>query len=259
MNVRVPTSFASALLVVCSAFAAMSMAVGCERSSDATASNAAPTAAKDVDPYDAARKASARNIEKFRENLKKLHPAAEQLKVIEPVEGTVLKHGERVRVVVELPKNFTPRNGVLIGLGRSLESLDQPPYVATLVVPETIIGDEEITILSIGTDDAVTTASVKVKVVAAEELVGLSFTESNLLIFPKIRPGKPASVEGIYASGRRGDISPDIRIAYKVDDPSIATVDDQGYVTAGNFGRTRIHATAGEFTASIELRVEDSD
>jgi hypothetical protein len=175
------------------------------------------------------------------------------LQIVSPRSGTVVHPGETVviaviaapsvsNVAIESPLGFSQRTN-----GQGLQFL--------LTIPSnTTIGAYDVS--AMGTADGSLAASppISLQVDIPKSRFNMQ-TEPSVLRFDAPGETMPLHVIGIFANGSKMDMTHSTQMSYSSQNPQIATVDDQGIVTAVAPGSTRIVVNNGTYSYMVSTRV----
>lgn len=93
---------------------------------------------------------------------------------------------------------------------------------------------------------------------------GLQITEVSVAEIPEMKEGDTYELTALFITDKEDAAAEDIQkavdklgVAWTVEDETVATVDENGVLTAVAAGETKVSVTAGEFTASTEVVVTE--
>jgi len=171
----------------------------------------------------------------------RLSPAQSTLEITSPENGTLVYTGHVLGVTVTA-SGAPPENVVLIGtdpIGIS-KLLTAPPYVFDVEIPETITpGPYQLTAASISKSGPLVGSQPITIDVEREDQPQKITTNWKQLRF-NVGDQSGIGVTGTYADGSMVDLSRSSRTTYATQNPAIATVTKEGFVTAIAPGATEI-------------------
>lgn len=165
------------------------------------------------------------------------------LQITSPADGTVVRPGQSVSVVVAASPGGSFQQVALIGereLGLT-GPLTSEPYQFTLQVPANIVlGRFRITASgATSPGQGVYSPSIALDVERADSPTGISVSPANL---PHLRPGDRIGLRvlGAYSDGTKLDLTESTQTTYVSQNAGIVTVNAAGVVTAAGPGATQI-------------------
>jgi len=183
------------------------------------------------------------------------------LTIVQPANNSTFYCGQKIKVLV-VPSQGEILNGMWIKTTRgSSEILEGPPFEAELKLNDQYVGKEKITAISkINNDSNISETSIDI-IVQLPPNVTLEKIETNKSMAMQIAPsGMPLDTEriqvrGKFSDGIRRDLNILSGIQYTSSDPTVATVDSQGLVTALKLGSTLLFIAVGDKTKAVNVRV----
>ncbi len=154
------------------------------------------------------------------------------LQIMSPVDGAIVSPGQNVSIIVQVADGTSFDIIQVLGedLGMSLPKAD-PPFEFTLVVPNRIIGPKKIRALGKSDGSFVFSAPVTIHIEPAATLTELNVSPTGIL-FEAQGDDQPIRVIGTFDDGSILTITKSLQTSFTSNDPSVATVDSAGLVTA---------------------------
>ena len=185
---------------------------------------------------------------------------AQTLQITSPADGVLVHSGETLTVTVAADSSAFESVGVdLLATTGFRLPLFAPPYVFSLqIAPDASSGTYALTpfgTLTSGGD--VVGSAITIGVERADSPRQLR-SELSVIYFHYVGDSAPTIVTGVFADGARVMLTRSTYIAYSSDTPGVATVDEQGAVTAVAPGEANITITYGNAslgTTSIRVPV----
>lgn len=170
---------------------------------------------------------------------------------------------DEIAIAVE-PLGDEPLNSVIIAVHDVdfLKFLSDPPFTATLFVPEVHVGELEILAMGRTGDEPETCAEpVTVLVETHEELAELAVESSNPMVLVGPDHHRQILVRGMYAIDWPGDgfyrnvTHPSTGTTYRSADSSVAEVTEEGVILPQGNGETVIIVENGDLRAEQHVHV----
>lgn len=178
------------------------------------------------------------------------------LQITSPRSGTVVHPGETVVIAVIAAPSVS--NVAIMGedpLGFSQRTNGQPSQFLLTIPSNTTVGAYDVSAMGTAPDgSAVDSPPISLQVDLPKSRFRMQ-TEPSVLRFSAPGEAIPLHVIGIFANGSRVDMTHSTQMSYSSQNPQIATVDDQGIVTAVAPGSTRIVVNNGTSSYFVSTRV----
>jgi len=177
------------------------------------------------------------------------------LRIASPRSGTVVHPGETVVIAVIAAPSVS--NVAIMGqdpLGFSQKTNGQGLQFLLTIPSNTTIGAYDVS--AVGTADGSLVASppISLQVDIPKSRFRIE-TEPSVLRFSAPGETMPLHVIGTFADGSHVDMTHSLQMSYSSQNPQIATIDDQGIVTAVAPGSTRIVVNNGTYSYFVSTRV----
>jgi hypothetical protein len=168
----------------------------------------------------------------------------------------VVHPGETVVIAVMADRSVS--NVAIIGqdpLGFSQRTNGQSSQFLLTIPSNTTIGAYDVSAMGTAPDGSVVDSQpISLQVDIPNARFNMQ-TEPSVLRFDAPGEAMPLHVIGIFANGSKMDMTHSTQMSYSSQDPQIATVDDQGIVTAVAPGSTRIVVNNGTNSYMVSTRV----
>lgn len=183
------------------------------------------------------------------------------INITSPQSGTAVTPGQTIAVdVVVAPGVSYSKVGLLVedfGIG-PVAIKGVPPYEFSIQIPNNLVGSKKITAFGVTSPGAgVFSASITVDIEPSSPIKSLSVSPQKIY-FNYAGQRIPLSVTGNFVDGSSLDITRSSRIIYRSEDPTVATVDKAGLVTAtdaGLTGSTAVIVTYGGHSVGVPVSV----
>ncbi|MGD0668261.1 MAG: Ig-like domain-containing protein [Bryobacteraceae bacterium] len=187
---------------------------------------------------------------------------AQTLKITEPKDGTVVSPGQILHVTVEVsPPGAFIRSVIVIGgdpIGFS-DALGAPPYNFSLKIPAQI-RPRRYTITADGFVEpgkGIDSDPVDIQVERSDSPLSLT-AEPAVLDFREVGDQCPVAAVGKFTDAPRVDLDESSYVQYDSDNPSVATVTEDGHVTAAGFGSAKITVRYNGLSAVVPVTVRNA-
>ena len=161
-------------------------------------------------------------------------------------------------VVIAVMADPSVSNVAIIGqdpLGFSQRTNGQSSQFLLTIPSNTTIGAYDVSATGTGSDGSlVASPPISLQVDTPESRFNMQ-TEPSVLRFDAPGEAMPLHVIGKFANGSKMDMTHSTQMSYSSQNPRIATVDDQGIVTAVAPGSTRIVINNGTYSYMVSTRV----
>lgn len=188
--------------------------------------------------------------------------SAQALTITSPTQGTVFAPGSSIQVIVDTNATTFATVGVGVrggGAVGSLETRTSPPYQFTVSLPKDPVGQRQITAFAVDEEgNGVFSDPVTIDIVSDASINSIVTTPS-IINFSKIGEQIPLNISGKFSDGTIADITHSTKTAYSVTNTNVASVNEDGIVTAVGPGGTTVSATYDGFSSSIPVQVPLGD
>lgn len=179
------------------------------------------------------------------------------LVVTSPSPETLVTAGSTLPVTVTGAAGFTPTR-IFLSYGHGFAAVEAAGFNDLVDVPIDAAGRIELVAVAEDAQGRIASASVPLRVAVPAALTGLTMSFQPLLLSAST-PSALATVTGSFDDGVDRDVSAAAAgTTYWSDDPTIATVDADGTVTAVKAGSTIVHAANGAASTIVEVRVSST-
>ena len=163
------------------------------------------------------------------------------LRITSPASGTIVHPGQTVVIAVYAHRSVS--NVAIVGedpLGFSQKTNGQGMQFLLTVPSNTTVGSYNVTAMGTGDGGSlVASPPISLQVDLPKSRFTIT-TEPSVLRFDAPGETMPLHVIGRFANGSQSDMTESTQIRYSSKNPQVATVDDQGIVTAVAVGKTYI-------------------
>lgn len=172
-----------------------------------------------------------------------------------PAPGTTVTAGSTFPISVAGAAGFTPAR-IFFGYGPAFTAVDGSSFSGVLDVPEEAVGDIELLATATDADGRIATAPpITLHVEVPADLTGLIVPAEPVVLSATV-PSAPIPVTGTFSDGIERDVSDaSAGTTYLSADPAVATVDEDGTVTALQAGATVVHVTNATVATLVEVKV----
>jgi hypothetical protein len=181
------------------------------------------------------------------------------LEITAPADGTVIAPGQTITVVVTPAPGVAFATGiVVVGSGPIADSgpVLGPPFEFALMVPsDAPSGKYLITASGAPASNCVVTSPSIALDVERPDIPTLLSSESAQMQLESVGQELPLRITGTFADGTTADLTRSSKIAYRSLDPTVATVDGSGVVTAVGAGTTFVVASYQGPSAAVRIVV----
>lgn len=180
------------------------------------------------------------------------------LQITSPADGSVVNYGQRLAVSVLARPESLFRAIQVVGedIGTS-HALTTPPFDFALNIPNTVIGPRRITVKGFTDDNDVVRTSITVNIESPVALNTLDVSPARLH-FAFVGETTNLTVIGRFSDGNDLAIRRSSRISYTSNDPGVATVNDEGVVTAIRSGATNIVVQYEQSAFDVPVAVSEA-
>ena len=188
---------------------------------------------------------------------------ARGLRIVSPLDGTIVEPGQRFTVVVELDPGVTAVGVALVS--PSTPSIftfkQQPPFSFTVTFPADVpLGPQRVIAEGVDTKERPLRAEMTLHVETATPVTSLQVRSSTVgrparvdLIAGVIE--KRLRVDGVFTDGATRDISKSREIQYVSSNPQVATVTANGLIEAVDPGITTVTVTYKDNSVTVPVTV----
>src|ERR1019366_405500 len=173
-----------------------------------------------------------------------------------PASGTVVHPGQVVVIAVRADPSVS--NIAILGqdpLGFSQRTNGQSSQFLLTIPSNTTVGAYDVSALGTASDGSpVASLALSLQVDIPKSRFKMT-THPSVLRFSAAGQAMPLHVIGTFPDGSQVDMTHSIQVSYSSQNPQIATVDDQGIVTAVALGSTRIVVNNGTNSYFVSTRV----
>jgi hypothetical protein len=175
----------------------------------------------------------------------------ELLSIVSPLPGTMVLSGEPIQITVEPQFGFIPDAMLIMG-----HIVENPPFTVQVEIPIETLGQIEIFAIAFDANGNLARSNkIIIEALTNSNLLGITLMPKNVYL-NTLTPKRALQVYGEYDDGAVRDLSPSIRgTIYQSNNPSIATVDSEGFVSAISIGKTFISAFNGDYTDVVNIDV----
>jgi len=178
--------------------------------------------------------------------------ASDMLRITSPATATTVNPGQTITITVAANPGVTSI-GVMTPLAEATET--SVPLQFSLTIPTNKLIDQyNVQAWGSFQGQPASSAPISLNLESAFSLVSIE-PDSNTMEIPQIGTGLPIHVIGTFADGSQADISRSVNTSYASANPSVATVNKQGVVTAVASGATNITITTSVGTATVTVTV----
>jgi hypothetical protein len=177
------------------------------------------------------------------------------LQITSPASGTVVHPGQVVVIAVRADPSVS--NVAIMGedpLGFSQTTNGRPLQFQLTIPSNTTIGSYNVTAMGSADRSLVASAPISLQVDTPNSRFKMT-THPSVLRFSAPGETMPSHVIGTFANGSRVDMTHSNQMSYSSQNSQIATVDNQGIVTAVAPGSTRIIVNNGTYSYLVSTRV----
>ncbi len=179
------------------------------------------------------------------------------LVITAPSPEATVTAGSTLPVTVTGAAGFTPVR-IFLRYGHGFTAVEAASFDDLVDVPIDAAGRIELVAAAEDAQGRIASASVPLRAEVPAALTGLTMSSQPLLL-SATTPSAPATVTGAFNDGVERDVSAAAAgTTYWSDDPTIATVDADGNVTAVKAGSTIVHAANGAAATIVEVRVSST-
>ncbi|ACY13487.1 choice-of-anchor L domain-containing protein [Haliangium ochraceum] len=177
------------------------------------------------------------------------------LRIVSPSPGTVVTPGSTVTVTVEAT-GFEPTQVLIVGGARTV-LLEAAPFVVDLEIPEDAIGSATLMAAGFSLDILAYSDEVRLPIQVTASVDTLDILEGNLVLSS---PGaaRQLTVLGGFSDGVVREVTAsEFGTRYVSTNPGIATVSNEGRITAAGPGITTVVVRNGLAITSVNVEVKD--
>ncbi|HEX6903666.1 MAG TPA: Ig-like domain-containing protein [Thermoanaerobaculia bacterium] len=179
------------------------------------------------------------------------------LVIATPSPEATVTAGSTLPVTVAGAAGFTPVR-IFLRYGHGFTGVEAASFDDVVDVPTDAAGRIELVAVAEDAQGRIASASVPLRVDVPAALTGLAMSSQPLLL-SATTPSASATVTGSFDDGVERDVSAAAAgTTYWSDDPTIATVDANGTVTAVKAGSTIVHAANSGLATIVEVRVSST-
>lgn len=175
------------------------------------------------------------------------------LQIVSPTSGTVVHPGETVVIAVNADRSVSDV-AIMSPLGFSQRTNGQDLQFLLTIPSNTTIGAYDVSAMGAADGSMVASAPISLQVDIPKSRFNMQ-TEPSVLRFDAPGETMPLHVIGTFANGSKMDMTHSTQMSYSSQNPQIATVDDQGIVTAVAPGSTRIVVNNETYSYMVSTRV----
>ncbi len=190
--------------------------------------------------------------------------SAGNISIVSPSDGTIVRPGETLHIDVSLPPGKTVRIMMIISpLGQSEEVRESPPWSFTLTIPKDggvggggpLLGKHPI-YASVGMagHEPGNDTSITVDVERPDMPLNLWAQESGIF-FEALGEEHRVMVSGVFPDGSDLELNESCCLSFSSSDAKVATVTDDGVVTAIGPGHAFITATYRQGDYNVQLSI----
>jgi hypothetical protein len=180
------------------------------------------------------------------------------LRITSPAEGTIVKPGQVLSVIVEASPAGAFQEIIIVGaspIGFS-QVTPKPPYRSSILIPPDITPRR----YSITADGIIAAghgvSSEPITIIAERPDTPVSLkAETSALVFDSVGDDSSLAIIGVFQKQERVDLSESSYIKYLSDKPMVASVNSTGIVTATGTGRANITATYRKQSVVVPVTV----
>jgi hypothetical protein len=187
---------------------------------------------------------------------------AYSLTIIQPANNSIFFTGQAVKVVVEAAPDENIA-GIIVSstsTGSSTGVILKPPFEFELRIGDQYVGNARIRAVALLKDETAVETGIDVTIQLKHDVILEKLETSKSMSIQKSLSGKPLAKEriqirGMYSDGIRRDINILNNVAYISSDPTVASVDNQGIVTAQELGWATISISAGDKKEIVKVHI----
>src|SRR5258706_11885769 len=177
------------------------------------------------------------------------------LQITSPSDGSVVAPGQTISVSVSSPSNTAFKQVFVIGeqpLPNSSMATSAPASFSILIPQGTRPGKYMLTAWGTTTANQLQASSITVDVERTDLPTSLTTNKTQISLRSEGQP-LPLRISGKFADGSVVDVTASSNLAYTSSNTSVATVNNNGVVTAITAGSASITATYGQGTQSVHV------
>lgn len=185
------------------------------------------------------------------------------MKIIEPLDGTIVVPGQEITVTVESIDGFVIKQGaVIVTLAEAImNNLFDLPSSFTFKIRKDAIGEGVILVSGKGRSGKIAEDEIKIVCQPEAVLQGLKVNADKISVeldwngnIKHFYPNSIFSVKGIYSDGVARDIKKaGFPITYESSDSLIVSIDNKGNIQVHKVGQAEIIVSSSGFSVNIPL------